>query len=189
MNTVASIYIPHMEKHFNADYIANVFNVTDIAQVGKVVIEPYKKNKKNNKYNHAYIEIEYWHDTESAYNFIKRLQNPQKEARIVHNDDCWWVVEINKYPAKLVSNPEMKKPYKNSAINASDNIKIDFEKTKLLKNIIANFHTSGEKDIVNLHTSGEEDIADFDSYSREIDAQREIDDRIQKWFTEVFYLL
>ena len=41
----------------------------------------------------AYIEVGEWFDREAAYNMIKRIQNPLKEARIVYSDDDWWAVE------------------------------------------------------------------------------------------------
>jgi len=41
----------------------------------------------------AFIEVSEWIDSESAYNMVKRIRNPSKEARIIHSDDEWWAVE------------------------------------------------------------------------------------------------
>ena len=41
----------------------------------------------------AYIEVAEWCDRESAYNLIKKINDPRKEARVVYADDNWWVVE------------------------------------------------------------------------------------------------
>ena len=98
MNAITSIYFPRIEKHFNAEYIANVLMRSDIAHVSRVYIEPYKS-----PYNRTFVEIKYWHETEAAYNFVRNLRNPNMEARLIHCDDNWWVAEINKYPAKFES--------------------------------------------------------------------------------------
>ena len=41
----------------------------------------------------AYIEVAEWCDRESAYNLIKKIKDPRKEARVVYTDDNWWVIE------------------------------------------------------------------------------------------------
>lgn len=148
MNAITSIYIPRIENVFNAEFIADVFNRNGIAQVSRVYIEPYKSIMTNGlKYNRAYIGIKTWHDTEAAFNFIERLRNPTREARIFYGDDNWWQVDVNKYPHKLTSNKhvltifEEKEPefYDDFSTAAVAEESIDYEKTKMLKKIIANF--------------------------------------------------
>ena len=41
----------------------------------------------------AFVEVASWIETESAYNLIKAIKNPLKEARINYSDDQWWAVE------------------------------------------------------------------------------------------------
>ena len=41
----------------------------------------------------AYIEVAEWCDREAAYNLIRKIKNPNVEARIVYEDDNWWTVE------------------------------------------------------------------------------------------------
>lgn len=149
MTAINSLYISCIEKRFNANFIAAVFVRNSIAQVRKVYIEPYKSNRK---YNRAYIDIELWYDTEAAYNFIQRLRSPFHEARIVYGDDNWWVVDINKYPAKLnlikkvltvfVSNVMDDDDISTTAVadvEDSEFVAVDANKTELLRNIVANF--------------------------------------------------
>ena len=165
MNTITSIYIPRIETKFNAQFIADVFDRNDIALVSWVYIEPYNSIFKNklNKYNHAYIGIKYWHDTEAAFNFIARLRNPTREARIVYCDDNWWPVDINN-TTKLPSNKPVLNVFEEKLIDITtddlsttsisetesesepqpqsepqDFIKVDAQKTALLLSIIANF--------------------------------------------------
>ena len=99
MTVITSVYIPKIEKSFNAEFIANVFDKNGIAKVSRVLLEPRKNFEI---YNKAHIEIKEWCDNEIAFNFIMRLKNPMTEARIIYSDDCWWNVYINKFP-KIIS--------------------------------------------------------------------------------------
>jgi hypothetical protein len=109
--TVASIYIPHFEKTFDPNFIAISLDKKGIAKVSRIAIESYPKNHPlHNSCQKAYVDIKEWHDTESAYNFIKRLVNSRLETRFNHSDDNWWVVHINKFPHKTNTS------YKNSAL-------------------------------------------------------------------------
>jgi hypothetical protein len=49
--------------------------------------------KRNQLCYTAYIEVAEWCDREVAYNLIQKIKDPRKEARIVYEDDNWWVVE------------------------------------------------------------------------------------------------
>jgi hypothetical protein len=98
---VTSLYIPRIEKIFNAKYVTEIFEKNGIAYLSNVCFEPCEKS---NLYNNAYIKIDKWADTETAYSFIQRLRDNSLEARIVHGGDDWWAVYINSNPAKLTSN-------------------------------------------------------------------------------------
>lgn len=186
MNPITSIYIPRIEKDFNAQFIADVFERNDIAQVSRVYLEPYKsimKNGLNNKFNRAYIAIHSWHDTEAAYHFIHRLRSPNREARIVYNEDNWWPVDINKKPHKLASIECVLTVFEDKQADFCDDdlittpvvrdeleefVHIDAEKTALLRSIVAGFKKQHD------------DAEAFDGYVREMD-----DDR-KKWFSEQY---
>lgn len=177
MKAITSIYIPRIETVFNAEFIADVFDDKGIAKVSKVYIEPYKSIMKNGlNYNRAYIGIKSWHDTEAAFNFIERLRNPSREARIVYSDDNWWPVDINKYPAKLASNKRVLTVFEEKQLDFCDDLNttavvkdeleefvyINEEKTALLRSILAGFKKQ----------ANEHDTADFDSYVHEMDEER-----------------
>jgi hypothetical protein len=192
MNAVTSLYIPHVEKHYNAEFIADLFSKNDLAQVSMVYIEPYKTIMNNRiKYNRAYVQIESWHETEAAYNFIKNLRNPNAEARLVYSGDNWWVVDINKNPTKFNSDrvltvfakpiedeileefEEDNDSYSTIAVadvdehDTEDFILIDAEKTNLLRDIIDRFKENQEKLLMQ-----QEDEADYEEFLREIDLIR-----------------
>jgi len=93
---IKSLYIPAVDVAFTADYIMDAFYCQDIATISRVTLVTY--NTKYGRLNRAYIDIHEWHPTEGAYNFIQRIKDPNREARIVHNDDNWWAVEVNRTP-------------------------------------------------------------------------------------------
>jgi hypothetical protein len=95
-SVIKSLFIPAVDISFTADYVMDAFYCQDIATIGRVALVPYE-SKRGLRYR-AFIDIHEWHSTEGAYNFIQRLKDPNREARIVHNDDNWWVVEVNKKP-------------------------------------------------------------------------------------------
>ncbi len=99
MFAIKSVFLPQVDKLFDAKFVADVFERNGIAKVSKVYFE-----SKNKIYNRAYIGIETWKDTETAYSFINRLRTPKKETRVIYKDDDWWSVRINKYPHKLTKN-------------------------------------------------------------------------------------
>jgi hypothetical protein len=177
MTPIRSIYISHIQCAVTAEHIANVLDKNGIAQVSKVLIEPYKSSIKNGiKYNCAYVAIYSWHETESAYNFIKRLRNPTRETRLIYTHDDWWPVYINKYHSKFESKRVLTVfKEKEDATNIvmvkdhiKDHIKIDVQKTYLLRNIIANFkNKSNDNKMAN-----DNNVADFNSYLHEMDEER-----------------
>jgi hypothetical protein len=85
--------IANVESQFNAEYIANVFWNQNLAQVRSITLIPYLKGTEIVQM--AYIDIQYWCDSEVAYNFIQRIKVPEGEARLVHQSDDWWAVQNN----------------------------------------------------------------------------------------------
>ena len=175
MTAINSIYISCIEPEYNADFIANVFERNGIAQVSMVYIEP-EIIKNNCGYNRAYIAIHSWHETEAAYNFIERLRNPSREARMVYKDDNWWTVFINKNKLKLTRTKRVLTVFKekplaeelttlicddaSSSCDELDNfVHIDAEKTRVLRNVISAF----------------KDEANMADYLREMNCLREIE--------------
>jgi len=154
MSEITSLYIPRIDSHINAEFIADIFNRNGIAQVSRVYIEPHNTIQNScynciDNYDCAYIAIKSWHDTEAAYNFIERLRSPSHEARLVYSNDDWWVVDINTKPDKLASNKRVLTIFEEKCDDLSINalacdgldkfVCIDEKKTALLRNIVSNF--------------------------------------------------
>lgn len=91
--SIKSLTINCVESIYTQEYIANTFWKQQIARISSVTLIPFTKNGE--KYNIAYINVDQWCDSENAYNFIRYLNNPFKETRLVHHEDNWWPVEIN----------------------------------------------------------------------------------------------
>lgn len=96
--TITSLMIPCVEACYTSEYIANTFWDQSIARVSRVTLLPYLK-ENDQVCCTVYIEIGEWFDSETAYNFIKRLNDPMKETRMIHTEgeEKWWSVEINRH--------------------------------------------------------------------------------------------
>ena len=108
---IKSLFISAIEVNYSADDIMDMFYCQNIATISRITLIPYESI--SGVRNRAYIDIHEWHPTEAAYNFIKRLKENKYEARIVHSDDNWCVVGVNKKP--LITNS--KKMTKFTTIN------------------------------------------------------------------------
>jgi hypothetical protein len=86
MAPVQRICIPCVDNIVDVQFISRTFSKLQIAEVSKTLIKP-GQNKLS-----IIIDIKRWYDTEVAYNFIQRLRDESKEARIVYKDEKWWPV-------------------------------------------------------------------------------------------------
>jgi hypothetical protein len=74
-------------------YVANIFWKQNIAKINDITLIPYWRNGV--VVYVGFITILEWLDTENSYNFIKKLNDPSREARIIYDDDDWWVIQLN----------------------------------------------------------------------------------------------
>lgn len=172
MFPITSIYIPYVDKSFNAEFIANTIEKNGIAKVSSIAIEPYKSSYvsivKNGiaQYNRVYIGIKSWQDTEAAYNFIYRLRNSNRETRLIYNDDDWWRVEINYQEDKLLTNNDTSRV----VTLFEDLTPYDYGLTYQLKKILSDFKRKQEMELER----------EFESYIHEMDEERAL------WFSEQY---
>ena len=89
-----SLYIPHVFLNFTGEYIASVFEDLEIGCVDHVDLVS-NLDHSGKPYNSAYIHFQYWYSGPIAKNFQARVQDPSKEARIVHDDPWYWIVLEN----------------------------------------------------------------------------------------------
>ena len=101
MSVIKSLYVEFIELYVDANYIMNLFYISDIATISRITM-----HQDESAYKRAYVEIYEWHDSEVAYNFIKRLKNPNVETKLIHSDDDWWVVKINNKREEFYFDPK-----------------------------------------------------------------------------------
>jgi len=94
INSELSIYIPHVFPNFTTEYIAGVFETLDLGRVDHIdFVAKQDKNGKN--YNAAYVHFAEWFDGPATEHFQERVINPNKEARIIHDEPWYWIVLEN----------------------------------------------------------------------------------------------
>jgi hypothetical protein len=191
MSSIKSVFIPCVEKYFDAEFIADVFSRNDIAEVSRVYIE---KNEKN-KFNRAYIDIKFWHENETSKKIVQRLQSGSENRIIYNSNGKWWLVKINKDTHKLKKlqfNTSVltvfreKEKEEEPVDEVEDDLSlqavlgeeeddmsdaepdIDYPKTKLLMDTLYSLRNS------------EEDLLDFAKYLDEMDKSRAL------WYSEQY---
>ncbi len=86
MTTITSLIIPRIDADISAKFITDTFDKNGIAKVSSV----YKYS------DYTCVNIETWHDTKKAHDFIGRLRDhPTHGVRLFYNDDNCWSVKIN----------------------------------------------------------------------------------------------
>ena len=90
-----SLYIPHVFNNFNEAYIAKVFEKLSLGRVSRVDLIA-KLGRNGKPYNVAYVHFEEWFDNSSARNFQALVKDPEREARLIHDEPWYWIVLENK---------------------------------------------------------------------------------------------
>lgn len=158
------LFIRNVEKNVKPQDIFFIFNRLNIGRVKKVNIVPYYKKSKGRvnmcKYNHVYIKMYTWYNTEVAHNFVNRLVDGKYETRLCYKDDNWWAIEL--------CNQDMKK------VKFRKGIKYSMEDVDLTDAEVATEIDS--LDDINAEDEEEnednEDEEDMNKLLREIDFQR-----------------
>ena len=94
LNQQLSLYIPHVFPNFTQEYIKDVFEFMEFGNVERVDLVS-KMDKNGSPYNSAYIHFSEWFTTPVAENFKARVLDPEREARIIHDDPWYWIVLEN----------------------------------------------------------------------------------------------
>ena len=93
MSFIKSILIQNIDTSIDSDYIIEALYCNNIATVSRITL--IECETKSGNYNKAYVDIHEWHETEVAYNLINKIKDSNREARFVHADDDWWVIDLN----------------------------------------------------------------------------------------------
>jgi hypothetical protein len=95
LNPNLSLYIPHVFPNFTEEYIANIFQNLNLGYVDHVDLVS-KQDRFGKNYNAAYVHFAEWFAGPATEHFQERVVNPNKEARIIHDDPWFWIVLENK---------------------------------------------------------------------------------------------
>ena len=94
LNPNLSLYIPHVFPNFTKEYIVKVFENLGIGYVDHVDLVS-KQDRFGRNYNAAYVHFAEWFAGPATEHFQERVVNPNKEARIVHDEPWFWIVLEN----------------------------------------------------------------------------------------------
>jgi len=94
VNQQLSLYIPHVFPNFTSEYIKQVFEFMEFGEVDHIDLVA-KMDKYGKPYNAAYIHFSEWFTGPVSENFQDRVLDPNREARIIHDDPWYWIVLEN----------------------------------------------------------------------------------------------
>jgi hypothetical protein len=126
--TIKSLCIDCIDSVYTAEYIMKQFYSNQIASINRITLLPIRMTSGLS--NKAYIDIAYWHDSETAYNFIKGLKTAHVENRFMHDsvNGLWWKVTIN-YKLYMTQDPRLKNyTHTNSAFEYQNEIEVSLDK-------------------------------------------------------------
>jgi hypothetical protein len=118
-----SLFIPHIFENYTRDDVAAVFEDSLIGRV-KGVDFVYKMGKNGKAYNSAYIHFHHWYNNNAAVHFQERVQDPNKEARIIYDDPWYWIVLENNTEKQI---PGARKQRINIGTNKNKKLAAEFE--------------------------------------------------------------
>jgi len=90
-----SLFIPHIFPNFDVKYIAGVFEGLDFGCVHHVDLVA-KMDRNGNIFNAAFVHFSKWSNSTMVSNFQDKVKDPEKDARIMHDDPWYWIVLENK---------------------------------------------------------------------------------------------
>ena len=88
-----SVYIPRVFNNISAERITEVFQNLRLGRVHHVDFVP---RIDDNEAKMAFVHFEYWNTNNVACeHLIERIQDPQREARVVYEDPYYWLLLPN----------------------------------------------------------------------------------------------
>ena len=88
-----SVYIPRVFNNISAERITDVFQNQRLGRVHHVDFVP---RVDDNEAKMAFVHFEYWNTNNVAcQHLIERIQDPQREARVVYEDPYYWLLLPN----------------------------------------------------------------------------------------------
>jgi hypothetical protein len=93
-----SLYIPRITPDWaNEDAIIKKFHDQNIGHVERVDLI-YKIAENGKEYFQAFIHFKHWYETSVTYNIQDRINDPERQARLVYDDPWYWMLLRNTKP-------------------------------------------------------------------------------------------
>ena len=89
-----SIYIPYVFPNITGDRICDAFAFNGYGIVQRIDFVS-KMDSMGKNYNGAFVHFSHWFETEVAARFREKIEDPEKQARIVYDDPWFWIVLPN----------------------------------------------------------------------------------------------
>lgn len=89
-----SIYIPHVFPNITRERIAEAFVSNDYGIVRQIDFVA-KMSFNGRAYNGAFVHFSHWFSSPAADSFREKIEDPEKQARIVYDDPWYWIVLPN----------------------------------------------------------------------------------------------
>lgn len=91
-----SLLVPHIFMNIPMEKIKSSFERLDLGKVERID-SVIKISREGYKYRMAFIHFEYWNmNNEAGVNLKEKIENPNKEARLVYDDPWYWLLLPNK---------------------------------------------------------------------------------------------
>jgi len=91
-----SVLIPHIFMNIPIHKIRDSFEKLDLGKIEKID-SVIKMSREGYYYRMAFIHFEYWNMKNiAAVNLREKIENPNKEARLVYDDPWYWLLLPNK---------------------------------------------------------------------------------------------
>ena len=93
-----SLYIPRVTPDWaDEDAIINIFHYQNIGYVERVDLI-HKIGENGKEYYQAFIHFDHWYQTSVAQNIQDRINDPERQARLVYDDPWYWMLLRNTKP-------------------------------------------------------------------------------------------
>tara|TARA_B110000967_G_C18805523_1_gene520819 strand:- start:107 stop:850 length:744 start_codon:yes stop_codon:yes gene_type:complete len=90
-----SIYIPRVFNNISNQKIINAFEQYELGKISSIDVK-YKTGVDEICYKVVFIHFSHWNEhNRSAINLRDRIENPEKEARLIYDDPWYWILLPN----------------------------------------------------------------------------------------------
>lgn len=135
-----SVYIPRVFNNISADRIALVFHNLRLGRVHHVDFVP---RVDDNEAKMAFVHFEYWNtDNVACEHLIERIQDPQREARVVYEDPYYWLLlpNHNDSTSNMYNSYNMRREI-NHLNDTVENLRRDFNNVNnVLNTLLSDFY-------------------------------------------------